>query len=91
MSSDEYRALVRASFESQHLDGQDGFVFSKEALIDGLTAIEEESIYIEYMMSDENLPEYNKDALCYVLRKTQVIANILKRCLDGVRIQTRHG
>ncbi len=91
MSVDEYRSLLSVSFDSKYFDGEDGFVFSKAALLDGLDTIEKESIYIEYMMDAENIPEYNKEALFHVLRKMQVIANILRRCLDGVRIQTNAG
>ena len=89
MSVNEYRELLSDSFDSRYLDGGDGFIFSTEALKSGLGTIEYETMDTELkiwkseqLLDPENL---DLDEVVYALRKMQVIANILKRCLDEFR------
>ncbi len=87
MSENEYKAHLEDSFDSKYFRGQDGFVFSITALKEGLTAIEHDLLWMENSLDDDNVEYLAANELKHMLRKTQVIANILKSCLDGVKIQ----
>ncbi len=87
MSVEEYGCHLREAFEKEHFNGHDGFIFSKSALEDGLSAVEWETIDMEATLNATVMPNLTKKQLRNGLRKSQVVVNILKRCLDGIRIQ----
>lgn len=89
MSTNEYMSHVTEAFPKEYFTGKDNFVFSKSALEDGLKIIEGYTIGMEETLEHSTDPlEDRRSTITHYLRKSQAIANILRRCLDGVRIQT---
>ena len=91
MSTNEYKGHLSDSFSPKYFTGQDGFVFSKAALYDGLEAIELIMVGMEVDLDPEDCANMFQNDQRQFFRKTQVIANILKRCLDGVHLHTNAG
>lgn len=95
MYPQEYLAHVRESFEDKYFDGDDGFIFSKAALVDGLSDIEGTSMWFEQSLDKMNESNRDKvvidelviDELIYISRRLQACANILRISLDGMRLQ----
>ncbi len=89
MSPNEYVTHLTDAFPKEYFTGQEDFVFSKSALEDGLRLIEGYTLGLEETLEEStDTVEDRKSTLTHYLRKMQAIANILRRSLDGVRIQT---
>lgn len=87
MSVEEYIGHAKDSFVKEHFNGNDDFVFSQGALEEGLSMVEVETIVMEMTIEDIIMPNLIKKELKNTLRKSQVVVNILKRCLDGINIK----
>ncbi|KKM85284.1 hypothetical protein LCGC14_1290550 [marine sediment metagenome] len=87
----EYNYHLHEAFEKEYFNGKDGFVFSKSALIDGLENLEHESINIECFLEDTHMGRIERADISFALRRCQVIANILIKCLDGVHLKMNEG
>ena len=86
MPMDEYLGHIKESFEDRYFEGDDNFLFSKSALVDGLSHIEHDSMWLEHSL--EPGKEILRRDLVYMARKMQAVANILRTSLDGIRLQT---
>ena len=87
MSTNEFHGHLKEAFEKEHFNGRGGFIFSKSALEDGLSAVEWETISMEVTIEETTMSNLTKKQLRNGLRKAQAIVNILKICLDGIKIQ----
>lgn len=87
MSVDEYTHYVKESFEKENFNGEDDFVFSQSSLEEGLGVVEVATITMEMAIDDLIMPNLIKKEFRHTLRKSQVVVNILKKCLDGIKIK----
>lgn len=87
MKKSEYISHVRESFEGKYFKGKDKFLFSKAALLDGLTYLEHNSMFIEHSLDEDQF--VMRDELIFVTRRLQAVANILRISLDGVHLHTQ--
>lgn len=81
----DYTNYLKYSFDPKFFDGEDKFIFSMEALLDGLSSIEEESIVAESILETDVTP-INLDLIC-LMRKINVISGFLKTSLKGTRLK----
>lgn len=84
MTDSEYISHLSETFDEDHFDNQANFVFSKTALLEGLSSIEEDSMMIEVSLEEDG--DIDGCDLVYLSRKIQSISNILRSSMKNMKL-----